>query len=101
MRWHGRDIVKEVQIDPHQARCLAPLHKDHDFPGMPGAYREAMEQRQERRALATAISNALTSAIMEEVTSQDPRNGYTPAENRAFYRDNASVMARPDGGQNT
>jgi hypothetical protein len=88
LRWHGRDIVKEVQIDPHQARCLAPLHKDHDFPGMPGAYREAMEQREERRALARAISNALTGAIMEEVTSQDPRNGYTPAENREFYRDN-------------
>jgi hypothetical protein len=95
MRWHGRDIVKEVQIDLHQARCLAPLHKDHDFPGMSGAYREAMEQRQERRALATTISNALTSAIMEEVTSQDPRTGYTPAENRAFYQDNVKVSDRP------
>lgn len=101
LRWHGRDIVKEVQIDPHQARCLAPLHKDHDFPGMPGAYREAMEQREERRALATAISNKLTSAIMEEVTSQDPRNGYTPAENREFYRDNDPAQARrpADGNQ--
>lgn len=75
LRWHGSDIVKEVQIDPHQARCLAPLHKDHDFPGMPYAYRDAMNQREERRALATAIASALTNAIMEEVAAQDPRNG--------------------------
>ena len=100
LRWHGRDIVKEVRIDPRQARCLAPLHKDHDFPGMPYAYRDAMRQREERRALATAISNALTSAIMEEVTSQDPRNGYTPAENRAFYRENAIAVAPPTQDSN-
>jgi hypothetical protein len=92
LRWHGRDIVKEISIEPHQARCFAPLHKDHDFPGMPGAYREAMGQSEERRRLATLIANALTSAIMEEVTSQDPRNGYTPNENRAFYgRGSAAV----------
>lgn len=85
LRWHGRDIVKEVQIDPHEARCFAPLDKDHDFPGMPYAHRDAMKQRKERRALASSISNALPRAIMEEVSSNDPRNGYTPEENRAFY----------------
>lgn len=85
LRWHGRDIVKEVQIDPHEARCFSPLDKDHDFPGMPYAHRDAMMQRQERRALASCISQALTNAIMEEVSSNDPHNGYTPEENRAFY----------------
>jgi len=80
--------VKEIQIDPRQARCFGPLHKDHDFPGMPYAHRDACQQREERRALAAAIATALTSAIMEEVNSSDPRNGYTPEENRAFYGQN-------------
>jgi hypothetical protein len=81
MRWRGHDIVREIQIDPYVARCFEPLPRDHDFPGMPFARRDAEEQRRERRRLASSIASALTDAIMEEVNSQDPRNGYTPEEN--------------------
>lgn len=84
IRLRGHTFVKAIGIDPRSARCLEPLDKDHDFPGMLDAQRDALRQMEERRALASVIASALTAAIMEAATSNDPHNGYTPEQNREF-----------------
>ena len=86
LRWHGKDIRKEIQIDRTLARCLAPLSKNHDAPFDPWAHRDAEQQRVDRLALARSIAASITNAIMEEAASQDPIRGYTPEENKAFYQ---------------
>jgi len=83
---NGKEYRKAIQIDEPEARCLAQLPKDHDFPGIIGAMSGARCQREQRMKLAEKISQSITEAIMDEIEAQDPIKGYQPEEYREFYK---------------
>lgn len=80
IRINGKSLVKEIRIDDESAKCFLPLPKSHDLAFDFFSQREAAIQREKRDALASVIASKLVTAIIKEIESTDPKNGYSPEE---------------------
>lgn len=88
MELEGKTHETWVDLDPEAVRALKPLHPDHDLSGLAGveARMEAIKQRGHRSMIAQSIGKEFVRSIIAMVEEQDPKNGYTPAQNAAFYK---------------
>lgn len=75
-----KPLQASVQIDPMDYRTLAPLPRDHDFPGDIRAFSMASRQRNDREWLVANLAKQLQATILEAIESQDTVNGYKKTE---------------------
>lgn len=79
--WVDGWIERSIEVDPKMLdNPFRPLSRKHDVSFDWLAQKGAIQQRKDRAKLSRVVSDVLARAILNEVESRDPKNGYSPEE---------------------
>ncbi len=72
------------QLDAYEFHSLVPLDRDWDVPFDITAQIRGKMQLKSRAKLCKLVEDMVQGKILELINERDPKNGYTPEENKEW-----------------